>query len=335
MKKLGAFGGNLAAVSRFFDNPWSRPAPGLSDHVKAGVLNWAGFALRALGRLREAREPTQAGIDSSIAERDWLGAAVDANNLSELSLTIGEIGEALEHARRSVEFADSSRYKLEMFSDRTTLADALHQSGDVSTAKSLFEEAEKMQRDMLPEHPLLYSLWGYRFCDLLLSQGEYQQVRKRVRQTLVWVEQAGGDLLSLALDTLSLGRAALLQAQVEGLAALPEAERYLNEAVQGLRESGNQDDLPRGLLARAELHRFSKDWADAWRDLDEAREIAERGEMRLFLADYHLEAARLSLAEGKKDQAREHFTTAKQMVEEMGYGRRKPEVDDLEKQLTA
>ena len=38
-------------------------------------------------------------------------------------------------------------------------------------------------------------------------------------------------------------------------------------------------------------------------------------------------------AEGKKDQAREHFTTAKQMVEEMGYGRRTPEIADLEKQL--
>ena len=42
---------------------------------------------------------------------------------------------------------------------------------------------------------------------------------------------------------------------------------------------------------------------------------SERGEMKLFLADYYLEAARLSLAEGKKDQAREYLATAREMIE--------------------
>lgn len=35
--KLGAFGADLAAVSHFFDPPWTRPAKGLKDHWKAGV----------------------------------------------------------------------------------------------------------------------------------------------------------------------------------------------------------------------------------------------------------------------------------------------------------
>jgi hypothetical protein len=69
-----------------------------------------------------------------------------------------------------------------------------------------------------------------------------------------------------------------------------------------------------------------------WSGLQEASEVAEP-EMRLHLADYHLEATRLSHAERKDDQAREHLVTAKKMVEEMGYGRRKPEVEELEKLL--
>ncbi|MCP4694906.1 MAG: hypothetical protein GY859_43160, partial [Desulfobacterales bacterium] len=54
LKKLGAFGSDLAALSGFFEIVWSRPSSGLTDVFKAAVLNWAGFRLRALGRLREA-----------------------------------------------------------------------------------------------------------------------------------------------------------------------------------------------------------------------------------------------------------------------------------------
>ena len=58
--------------------------------------------------------------------------------------------------------------------------------------------------------------------------------------------------------------------------------------------------LPRGLLARAELHRFTGDFAKAQNDLDEAFTIATRGGMRLHEADCHLEYARLYLAKGKR-----------------------------------
>src|SRR6185436_15101536 len=52
--KLGAFGSEVAVLSAFFDPPWERLAPGLSEADGAFVLNEAGFVLRALGRLPEA-----------------------------------------------------------------------------------------------------------------------------------------------------------------------------------------------------------------------------------------------------------------------------------------
>ncbi|UCH93593.1 MAG: hypothetical protein JSV88_25435 [Candidatus Aminicenantes bacterium] len=48
--------------------------------------------------------------------------------------------------------------------------------------------------------------------------------------------------------------------------------------------------------------------------------------MKLFLADYHLEAGRLCLAEKKKNDAKNHFNTAKEMINNMGYHRRDKEV---------
>jgi len=100
-----------------------------------------------------------------------------------------------------------------------------------------------------------------------------------------------------------------------------------------LRQSGNQDDIPRGLLARAEFYRVTGALDKAQRDLDEAFSIATRGGMRLFEADCHLGYARLYLARGEKDRARENLAKAKQMIEQIGYHRRDKEVDELEGQL--
>jgi hypothetical protein len=60
----------------------------------------------------------------------------------------------------------------------------------------------------------------------------------------------------------------------------------------------------------------------AWRDLEEAREIAERGGMKLWLADYHLERARLAQSEKDKEKMAEHYGEAKRLIEECGYHRR-------------
>ena len=107
-KKLGAFGADLAALAGFFDPPWRRPVAGLTEADKAFVLNEAGFDLRALGRLAEATEPMQAGLEAAIAQEDWKNAAIRAGNLSELALTAGDLPAAIRYAEQSVELADRS-----------------------------------------------------------------------------------------------------------------------------------------------------------------------------------------------------------------------------------
>jgi len=227
---------------------------------------------------------------------------------------------------------------------RTALADALHQGGQVEEAAALFREAEEMQQENQPQFPLLYSLPGYQYCDLLLGQGQAGEVQRRAEQTLEWARQYNLALLTVALDHLSLGRAHLLQAQDAQAAA------HLNRAVDGLRQAGQQQELPRGLLARAALFRAQGQYDRAQRDLDEALSIAQRGGMRLHQADCHLERARLYLAmeqqgvdlrglertEGSHDLgglARECLATARALVADTGYHRRDGEVAALEEAL--
>ena len=133
---------------------------------------------------------------------------------------------------------------------------------------------------------------------------------------------------------LTLGRAhaALCLASASGDHAA-KAETHLNAAVDGLRQAGQQDHLLRGLLARAALWRVTGAYAAARADLDEVLDIAERGGMRLFEADAHLELARLALAEGDRAGARAHFEVGRGMVEEMGYSRRFGEVEELARRL--
>jgi tetratricopeptide (TPR) repeat protein len=350
VKKLGAFGADLAALSGFFnDTSWSKPDDELREDTKGWLFNAAGFRLRALGRLAEAAQPMQASLDNYIAQKDWKNAAITASNLSELYLTIGDVTQAIAYAEQSFGFADQSGDEFERLGARTKVADALHQVGRLAEAGAAFHEAEEMKKKNQPESPLLSSLDGFLFCDLLLSQGDYAEVGRRANNDLKLIQQGAlSSLITIALAYLSLGRAHLLQSQREPdhpsatlrTGSFTESLTYLNRAVDGLRQAGEQTMLPRGLLARAEFYRVTGALDKSQKDLDEAFSIASRGGMGLHLADCHLGFARLHVETFKRSnvqtdilEARKHLATAKEMIEKMGYHRRDKEVEELEEQL--
>jgi len=361
-KKLGAFGAELTALAAFFDRPWSRPSAQLGEGYRAWLLHQAGSVLHALGRPAEAVAPTRISTNIDIGRGEYRGAARSASNLSELTLILGGVADAVAAGEESVGLADESGDGFERMANRATLADALHQAGRSEEGEAVFRAAEAMQAERQPYYPRLYSLRGYQYCDLLLGGAEpedgagldgvarvavgreleryrkaYGEVRGRAGQTLEWALQTSqSSLLDVALNHLSLGRAHLGLALTAsaGDADRISAADHLERAVAGLRHAGHEDHLPRGLLARAALRRLTGDPAGAAADLDEAEEIADRGSMRLHLADVHLERTRLSLFQ-KDDPAaaRESYEQARRLVAETGYGRRDREVRFLGERL--
>ncbi len=402
-KKLGAFGADLGAVACFFETPWSRLSPALTEAAQAWLLNQAASRLRALGRLTEALEPMRATMEVNASKREWENAAVCSNNLSELELTLGEVAGAMRDAEQSVTYADRTGNAFQKLSKRTTHADALHQAGRRAEAQARFREAEEMQAAMQPTLPLLYSVPGFRYCDLLLAaseraawqcilgsagfqsavsgtmpetpettvtdktlsshgdatSGAAQEVRRsgqearapqiqscravfqRAAQTLKWMQaSSGAPLLTIALNHLTLGHAALYEALLKGSSLAP-CHSSLHRAVDGLRRAGQQDYLPLSLLTRAWLRSLSDARTgpdSAQSDLDEAWEIAERGPMPLFLANIHLHRARL-FGRLKPEVTGEpypwespaaHLAAARHLIEKHGYWRRKEELEDAE-----
>jgi len=184
----------------------------------------AGSVLRAMSRMAEAIEPMKAGLDASVARENWKNAAGDAGNLSELHLTLGRIAKSIELAEQSVRYADQSGDAFTRMAMRTTLADALHHAGRPQRSEDLFREAEAMQKDGWPRLPLLTSVEGYQYCDLLLGQGRWEDVRHRAAQTLQ-LRTATNWLLQLGLDHLCLARAAILAAET-GRAYETVRDRY-------------------------------------------------------------------------------------------------------------
>jgi tetratricopeptide (TPR) repeat protein len=328
VNQLGTFASDLAALAWFFAEPWARPEPSLTEEYRAAVLNWAGYVLRALGRLDEARGPTEAGLAAHVRQTNWLNAAMDAHNLAELHATLGHLAEAQTRARDAVEHSDRCGDAFLQMVMRAGLADLLNQRGRRDEARRLFAKAQGMQAKNQPILPLLYSLQGYQNGDLLLDMGEAAEARQRAETTLPWANRQGS-LLDIALDHLLLGRAAY------ALGDLATARPHLDQAVAGLRKAGRLDYLPRGLLARAAFLREQGDHSAAGRDLAEATRIARRSGMRLHLTDAALEAARQALATGDPAAARTHRDEAARLIAETGYHRRDPDLAALDAALAA
>ncbi|MEM8557007.1 MAG: TIR domain-containing protein [Bacteroidota bacterium] len=328
--RLGAFAADLSCLSHFFAERWNRPEPTLSSTAQSWIIGQAGFRLRALGRLREAVGPMAEALSQHEQTERWSNAAVVASNLSHLYLVLGEVAQADTHARDAVDYADRSGDLSQRLSKRSTHAGALHQLGRTSDARVLFVEAERMQAELQHGFPILYSLRGYQYCDLLLAEGEADEVVRRAEQTLEWVTPQQW-LLAIALDHISLGRAHMATFPPD----LVAAEQHLRVAVDGLRASGQMQELPRGLLARAAFHRSQGNLAIAQRDLNEVRTIVRRTGMRLYEADLELEQARWHVANGDADAARQALDKARDLVEDMNYGRRRPEVADLDASIAA
>jgi hypothetical protein len=162
-------------------------------------------------------------------------------------------------------------------------------------------------------------------------------------------------LLDIALDHLTLGRAALyaavLSSDTAALSSFSLPTSHLSQSVSGLRRAGTTHWIPAALLTRAwqrSLTGLRTGPESAQNDLDEAWEIAARGPMPLFMADIHLYRARLfgrgggvisdqsSVVSGEKYPwtSPEHdLAEARRLIVKHGYLRRLPELEEAEQAL--
>jgi tetratricopeptide (TPR) repeat protein len=307
-----------------------------------------------------------------VEQEEWQNAASSASNLSEMELTLGEVALALRDAEKCLTYADRSGDALWQCIAQVKLGHALHQSGRRAEAESRFREAERMQREV-PPHTPLYSLRGFLYCELLLAVAERavgrvclksanqsetqnapletlplnatcESVYRRAEEMLRIAEERNLSLLTRALDYLMLGRSALYAAilRTSELRLVTSEVSHIATAVAGFRRASTSHHIPGALLTRALLRSLTGAGTgaeSAQEDLDEAWEIAERGPMRLHMADIHLYRARLFHAvkpypwnkfeHGREGRGpKDDLDAAEELINECGYHRRDEELAD-------
>ncbi|MDD4964504.1 MAG: hypothetical protein PHI11_11375 [Gallionella sp.] len=326
-KILGGVSDELSVFAHFFIMPWRETTPKLNPKMTAGLLGNTGFYLNAMGRLSEALPALQAGLSMWEKQQDWMNASSAAENLALLQLAIGQLTDGIKTTQRAIRHAEQSKNNaFKRLYTKCLYAHALHQTGQTEQAILVFREGERLQSIFQRGSPRLYSAQGYWYNACLLAQGEIGAVRDRAQYALA-ISEKNNWTPDISLDKLMLGKVYLTQSDY------PQATDWLQQAVDGLRSASDQDALLDGLLTRAALYRETAQFSAAHDDLQEVYDLANPSGMRLHLTDYHLESARLALAEGLPATTRTHFNQAEELITATGYHRRDGELAELKSSL--
>jgi tetratricopeptide (TPR) repeat protein len=322
-----------ALLPCFVAGSWA-PGPALTPRAAAYLLNNVGALLRALGRLEDAAELFRHALAERKAQRLWTDAAKNASNLAEVTLVIGQIARAREAADEGVQLAVASEDVGQIIYCLTTLGDVLHQAGQFEDALKVLEQAEALHRQVLVPRgfpiPVLYRLPGIRYADCLLSLGRADDVLRRIQ-----VLSAQGNDISEEESAFGIALIAEAMRQAPDSTILVRGPRhgavgYADLALDLLRQSASELYLPKALLIRARGYAAVSDFDAASRDVERALVVARRTSAALFQIDARIEQVRLEIARGNRDMAAKLMTDLRPAIERLGYGRRLPDIGELE-----
>jgi tetratricopeptide (TPR) repeat protein len=329
--KLGAFGNEMTLLSRFFESEWDRPVKSLPPVEQAFILQQTGYCQRARGLLTEAVR----WLESALRQYEAIGKEDKVAELCSLLcpvyISVGDLRSARRHADESVRLSGSLSVFLRWV-NLTKLADVSHNCGLIDESRAFFEQAEALLKT---EHPdwYIFGVAGYRYLDLLLTEGKFDEVEKRASWLLQWVldnpTDASATPLTIALANLALGQATLLRKSPD---SLKTGLSKVDTAVEYFRQADRQDFLVPALLIRADVRSEDGD-RDAYVDFDDAERLYTRGAMQLAAVDGHIVAARMALRSGGLERARHETSLAAQEMRKTGYLRRRGEIESLQRQL--
>lgn len=358
--ELNAFGSDLAAVACFFERDegrvaWDRPVGPLPDPARAVVLRVAGWDLRSLGRMCEAKQAFRASVELEERREGWENATVSAGQRSQINLDCGDLREALEDAESAQRFGMRSGRAYWRQAARVLRASALFQLGRRTACE---QECDAVRREIEPAgfsedagDEVDHTFIAFRWCDLRLGlvvspcdpqtgpvdpeavrracdevEARSEQVRRiAARRRNIPLAEAVADLLR--------GRGLVVRGLYGGSpGARDEGQELLTFARAKLKAQAQEFYLS-ALRAWVALHLRLGDLDAAEAPLDEALAVATRSGMKLYVVDAHLQSAWLRLARGKYDAARSSWDAARALVGELDYHRREDELDKIWKRV--
>jgi len=327
--QLGGVASELAALSGFFQEPWSVPVNALPPRDEAYLLDEVGYDLQEVGRGKEATGPLERSLVLYKQLEQWDDATGPAATLVDVYLSGGDLAALACAAAQSVEVANHCEDMIERVRALTDPAVAHHVQGHLAHALAAFLQAEDLQhREANKRGRYLNNLAGTQYCSLLLDLGSAQTALKRAR----WILRSAvrrRDRLDRGLACLAVGRA------LHQRLAIREAQQHFESAWQSLRDAASMPELPKALLARAAFLRDTGDRPGAFHDLHEGLDLSTRIGLRLHETDARLLAGHLALDKEPPaiETAQAAFSHAEELVEQTGYHLRDADLLILEGRL--
>lgn len=334
---LGIGAADLGAVGCFFGNPphAGSTAPNLADPAELAHLSgWAAVVMQGYGRIPEAIAFWKKAYDLFGETNDWLGQNTSSGYLAMLHLNLGRVGAALDYSKDCYDQARQNRRQHDVVALAAfTRAHVLHEAGQSQEAEQL---GRRHVGQMLADtrYPALVLPLATHYCEILLDL-DAADVRNQLTDVL---EQLPAFPIREVIRDYTEGRLHLLR---HGLGkskdCFRKAEQRLSAAIEGFGRHNIQEFLAKGFLARARLYRQARAWDKAQSDLAEALQIAVSCSLRLREADARLERLLIAAARPGPVKARqaalEECAALERSIDELGYLRRRREIEALRQSL--
>lgn len=353
---LAAFSLDLATIASFFTQIWLEPSAQLDSFERNWLVARAASCLEMLARVDEALPLYRSGLMVDIKRQDWVQACPIAANLSKALLVLGYVEESLTYAQKSVDFSDMGLDFDQRCVSRTYVADSLNNLGRYDEAFVFYREAEAILVEGVKADVYLYSGFGGEYANFILQTAEraawcvvfsaiadakssfpYEELLLSAHQAFDAAKPRAGYILAvakihgfafdIAIATGCLARCALYGVLIDASGDASHARDLVANALTAMRRCNRLTELPSALMTAAiSAALLDHDPEQARAFLEEAEDIALRGNMVLHLADIRLHEARLF-----GDRAA--LAEARRLIEKHGYWRRKDELEDAEAAL--
>ncbi len=294
--------------------------------IRAVIQRQLGYSARAIGFMDEAvtafKDGLQAQHKAELAEM-----SISAGLLAVTQLYAGELKDGLIHARQAVEYARSAEFPPKFMYAMSSLGKLEFYSGKFDTAEEHLRQAVRMIAE--PSNQIepgnCTNAW-FRFGEWLLWRKDYQTALDITNEALAFSEEKKtGPMFKALLQT---NKAYALMRLDSSRSNGDEVSYLVKEALNNYRKGALDNETIRGHLISVEFHSQYGRVADGQAHLDEAWDMAERGPMRLHMADIHLHRARFFANEilYPWTSPQTDLAAAEKLINECGYHRRDEEL---------
>lgn len=330
----GSHYADQACIKPFFELEWTQPVAQLDIEAKYYLLSCAATNLIYLGKINEAIEPARKSIEWFISNEKWMEAASAAAPLASMLIAAGRLREAGELLDAMDDCVLKTCNSIVIASAKNFRAYVKYLSGDIEDAKVLFEESDRYIDCLLPDSPVQFPTVSAYYCKFLLETKETRRALERLLKTFGWRLRKSWQV---AIDTTSLYASDLLNLGLTFLAIgdLINAKKYLDQQVEIFRSSDEWLYLPTGLHSRASYFIKVGDYDAAITDLNEALQISQRTGALFGEWESYLNLARLCRARNQADQCAEYLQKAMRLPNMHMYRFRDGEIAELRKFVTS